>query len=128
MADPDTLDRLSRLCGEIWLRRHSWTRHEDGRRARTAAYEPVQVLPPELLRMLPEWRALVVRGNLSPVVVRLGMAWRRQGYRHVRRVAGASPLSLPTTEEYRRALANANPEKMSDFNKPPSTRISAAST
>ena len=100
VADPDTLDRLSRLCGEIWLRQHSWTRHEDGRRARTAAYQPVQVLPPELLRMLPEWRALVVRGNLSPVVVRLRMAWRRQDYRRARRVAGAPPRSLPATEDY----------------------------
>jgi type IV secretion system protein VirD4 len=100
VADPDTLDRLSRLCGEIWLRQHSWTRHEDGRRARTAAYEPVQVLAPELLRMLPEWRALVVRGNLSPVVVRLRMAWRRHDYRHARRTAGTPPRWLPSIEAH----------------------------
>ena len=41
----------------------------------------IRVLPPELLRTLPEWRALVLRGNLSPVVVRLRMAWRRRDYR-----------------------------------------------
>ena len=35
VSDPDTLDRLSRLCGEIALRTHSRTRTEDGRRART---------------------------------------------------------------------------------------------
>ena len=95
VADPDTLDRLSLLCGEIALRTHSRTRGEDGRRARTVTYQPVQVLPPELLRMLPEWRALVVRGNLSPVVVRLRMAWRRQDYRRARRASGAPRRLLP---------------------------------
>ena len=90
VTDPDTLDRLSRLCGEIALRTHSRTRDEDGRRARTVTYQPVRVLPPELLRTLPEWRALVVRGNLSPVVVRLRMAWRRHDYRHARRASGTA--------------------------------------
>ncbi|HUY50579.1 MAG TPA: TraM recognition domain-containing protein [Streptosporangiaceae bacterium] len=98
VADPDTLDRLSLLCGEIALRTHSRTHDEDGRRARTITYQPVRVLPPELLRTLPEWRALVVHGNLSPVVVRLRMAWRRQDYRHARRTAGAPRRSLPTAE------------------------------
>src|SRR6266545_571225 len=85
VGDPDTLDRLSRLCGEIDLRRHTWTRFEDGRRARAVTHQPVRVLPPELLRTLPEWRALVLRGNLSPVVVRLRMAWRRRDYRRAKR-------------------------------------------
>ena len=80
VSDPDTLDRLSRLCGEIALRTHSRTRTEDGRRAHTRHYQQVRVLPPELLRTLPEWRALVLRTNLSPVVVRLRMAWRRRDY------------------------------------------------
>jgi type IV secretion system protein VirD4 len=90
VADPDTLDRLSRLCGEVALRRHSYTRDHEGKRARTVTYEQVRVLPPELLRTLPEWRALVVRTNLSPVIVRLRMAWRRHDYRHARR-HGAVP-------------------------------------
>jgi type IV secretion system protein VirD4 len=85
VGDPDTLDRLSRLCGEIDLRRHTWTRFEDGRRARAVTHQSVRVLPPELLRTLPEWRALVLRGNLSPVVVRLRMAWRRHDYRRAKR-------------------------------------------
>lgn len=97
VADPDTFDRLSLLCGEIALRTHSRTRGEDGRRARTVTYQPVQVLPPELLRMLPEWRALIVRGNLFPVVVRLRMAWRRQDYRRACRASGA-PRRLLSAE------------------------------
>jgi len=96
VADPDTLDRLSRLCGEIALRTHSRTRDEDGRRAHTVTYEPVRVLPPELLRTLPEWRALVLRTNRSPVVVRLRMAWRRHDYRRARRFGPAPRRPLPT--------------------------------
>jgi type IV secretion system protein VirD4 len=87
VADPDTLDRLSRVCGEVALRTHTRTRGHDGRRTRTVIYQQVRVLPPELLRTLPEWRALVVRGNLSPVIVRLRMAWRRWDYRHAMRLA-----------------------------------------
>ena len=84
VSDPDTLDRLSRLCGDIALRTHSRTRTEDGRRARTRHYQHVRILPPELLRTLPEWRALILRTNLSPVIVRLRMAWRRRDYHHAR--------------------------------------------
>jgi len=87
VTDPGTLDRLSRLCGEIALRTHSRTRTEDGRRARTRHYQHVRVLPPELLRTLPEWRALVLRTNLSPVIVRLRMAWRRRDYHRARRIS-----------------------------------------
>jgi type IV secretion system protein VirD4 len=101
VADADTLDRLSRLCGEIALRTHSRTRGEDGRWGRTVTYQPVRVLPPELLRTLPEWRALVVRGNLSPVVVRLRMAWRRWDYRRVRRFGTAQRRTLPVAATVR---------------------------
>jgi len=92
ISDADTLDRLSRLCGDISLRTRTWTRDEYGRRARSISYQPVRVLPPELLRTLPDWRALVVRGNLSPVVIRLRMAWRRHDYRQARRTGTAASL------------------------------------
>jgi type IV secretory pathway TraG/TraD family ATPase VirD4 len=84
VTDPDTLDRLSRLCGEIRLRTHSRTHDHYRGRGQTVSYEPIPVLPPDLLRTLPEWRALIVRGNLSPVVVRLRMAWKRRDYHHAR--------------------------------------------
>jgi type IV secretory pathway TraG/TraD family ATPase VirD4 len=87
VTDAGTLDGLSRLCGEISLRTRTRTRTEDGRRARATIYQPAQVLPPELLRMLPEWRALVIRGNLSPVIIKLRMAWRRHDHRVARRSA-----------------------------------------
>jgi hypothetical protein len=69
------------------------------------------VLPPELLRTLPEWRALVVHGNLSPVVVRLRMAWRRHDYRHAYRAyrAPRQPLAL-TAEGERPGVEGLGPD------------------
>lgn len=99
VTDPDTLERLSRLCGEIRLRTHSRTRDEYRGRGHTVSYEPVPVLPPDLLRTLPEWRALIVRGNLSPVIVRLRMAWKRHDYRHVRQHHRAPHRPPPTAAE-----------------------------
>ena len=95
VTDADTLDVLSRLCGEVALRTHSRTRFEDGRRGRTVSYRYVRVLPPELLRTLPEWRALVLRTNLSPAIVRLRMAWRRWDYRRASRMAMSAPRQIP---------------------------------
>jgi hypothetical protein len=40
--------------------------------------------------MLPDWRALVISMNLSPVVVKVRPAWRRLGYRF-----GRHPLPVP---------------------------------
>ncbi len=73
ISDPDTLERASKLCGTV--------RHGDGK-------EPV--MPPELLRMLPDWRALVIRMNLHPVIVKVRPAWRRLAYR-----LGRHPLPVP---------------------------------
>jgi hypothetical protein len=40
--------------------------------------------------MLPDWRALVIRMNLSPVVVKVRPAWRRLAHR-----LGRHPLPVP---------------------------------
>ena len=40
--------------------------------------------------MLPDWRALVIRMNLRPVVVKVRPAWRRLAYR-----LGRHPLPVP---------------------------------
>ena len=73
ISDPDTLEAASKLCGTAAA--------ADGK-------EPV--IPPELLRMLPDWRALIIRMNLSPVVVKVRPAWRRLPYR-----LGRHPLPVP---------------------------------
>jgi type IV secretion system protein VirD4 len=120
VTDTDTLDGLSRLCGDIALRTRTRTTGEDGRRAYATSYQPVRVLPPELLRELPDWRALVIRGNLSPVIVRLRMAWRRRDYRRARQtrmtprrrlsIRGAAPSELT----WRRPTVPATPTPPAD--------------
>ena len=47
--------------------------------------------------MLPEWRALVLRTNLSPVIVRLRMAWRRRDYRRARQMDMAPEQRIPVS-------------------------------
>jgi hypothetical protein len=63
ISDADTLEAVSKLCGSV-----TGTPPHD---------RPVRVVPPELLRTLPDWHALVVRMNLSPVVVRVRPVWKR---------------------------------------------------
>ena len=73
ISDPDTLEAASKLCGSV-----------------TIGDKKESVIPPELLRMLPDWRALIIRMNLSPVVVKVRPAWRRLAYR-----TGRHPLPVP---------------------------------
>ena len=73
ISDPDTLEAASKLCGSV-----------------TVGDKKEAAVPPELLRMLPDWRALVIRMNLFPVVVKVRPAWRRAGYR-----LGRHPLPVP---------------------------------
>jgi len=83
ISDSDTLEYVSRLCGTIEL--------SDGDR-----YESVRVLPPEVLRQLPDWRALVLRMNLSPTVVKVRPVWRRLS----RRFGGVLEPSIPLLRAY----------------------------
>jgi type IV secretion system protein VirD4 len=71
--DPQTLEDVSKLCGHI--------RTGDGNE---------RVVPPELLRCLPDWNLLALRTNLSPVAVRFRPAWRRLDVR-----LGHHPLPVP---------------------------------
>jgi hypothetical protein len=71
ISDAKTLGDVSELCGSIAI-------GEDESKT-------VRVVPPELLRALPDWRALVIRMNLSPVVVKFRPAWKRRGYRRLSR-------------------------------------------
>jgi hypothetical protein len=76
----DTLEKVSRLCGRV--------RVGHGEHARD-----VEVAPVDFLRMLPDTRALVLRMNLSPVVVKVRPVWKRWD-RRLWRHAPAAPLPL----------------------------------
>jgi type IV secretion system protein VirD4 len=109
ISDADTLENVSRLCGSIT----TGTAPND---------RVVRVVPPELLRVLPDWRALVVRMNLSPVVVKVRPVWKRPERRFPLRYLLPQPalpgsfgraLSLPESA----ALPGIGParEQLDDF-------------
>src|SRR5207248_4477010 len=78
ISDAETLEDISQLCGTIVI-------GEDDSKT-------VRVVPPELIRTLPDWRALVLRMNLNPVVVKFRPAWKRLGFRFGRRVPPREPV------------------------------------
>jgi hypothetical protein len=59
--DSGTLEDVSRLCGTL------------GR----SGSDSERVIPPELLTQLPDWRALVLSVNRSPVIVKFRPHWHR---------------------------------------------------
>lgn len=61
LKDEPTLEQMSSLCGGY--------DDDDGRRVQTA--------PPDLIRALPDNRALILRMNLFPVAVRVRPVWHR---------------------------------------------------
>jgi len=80
-SDAGTLEDISQLCGTTVIG------EDDGK--------TVRVVPPELVRALPDWRALVLRMNLSPVIVKFRPAWKRPGHRFGRR----APVCIPRRQE-----------------------------
>jgi type IV secretion system protein VirD4 len=78
ISDAGALEDISQLCGTIVI-------GEDDSRT-------IRIVPPELIRALPDWRALVLRMNLSPVIIKFRPAWRRLGFRFGSRPA---PVYVP---------------------------------
>ena len=77
--DAKTLEDVSKLCGTVRI-----------------GDKDERVIPPDLLRVLPDWHALVIRSNLLPLVVRFRPAWRRLDARFGRSPAPApQPVQAP---------------------------------
>jgi len=81
VSDPDTLDAASKLCGQVAMKEHGEDRH---------TRHPVMTA--EMIRQLPDGRALVIRGGLSPVIGRLPMAWKDREYKWARRAGRATAV------------------------------------
>jgi type IV secretion system protein VirD4 len=80
VSDAQTLEDISRLCGSVGV--------GDGDKT-------MPVVPPEVIRAMPDWRALVIRMNLSPVAVKVRLAWKRPACRSGRRVPVYVPRPRP---------------------------------
>jgi type IV secretion system protein VirD4 len=94
ISDGATLEEISELCGTIVI-------GEDDSKT-------VRIVPPELIRALPDWRALVLRMNLSPVIVKFRPAWKRLGYRFGRRV----PVYVPRPQQAAPAIGPREPAEL----------------
>lgn len=87
---PGTLERLSVICGH----RETW-RREGGARVR----EQELVFPPERLRQLPQFNALVIQRNCKPVQVRIQPVWEHPAHQEVRIIDAPGPSAPAETEE-----------------------------
>jgi type IV secretion system protein VirD4 len=76
-TSPATLERLSTICGT----RDTW-RKEGGVKVR----DKEQVFPPERLRQLPKFNALVIQRTCKPVQVRIQPVWEHPAHQEVRLV------------------------------------------
>ena len=91
ITDTWTLESAARLCGQAAFREHGqhyYSRHD--------------IATPDMIRQLPSGFALVIRGGLSPVVVKLPRAWKHRAYRRARRagVAIAAITPAPVAAAY----------------------------
>ncbi len=69
VKNPDTLEAISRLCGDMPYREHG----ED----KTSRH---RIAPPEVIRELPKKFGFLIQGGFSPVIPRLAMGWRDPRY------------------------------------------------
>jgi type IV secretion system protein VirD4 len=75
-SDPDELEKLSKLCGQ----RDTWhhVKNPDGSKTRQPGKEPL--FPPERIRTLKPWEAIVLHRSTRPLIARLTPVWERPGY------------------------------------------------
>ena len=91
ISDTDTLQAASKLAGGFTQRQHD-DKHGNH-----------EVVTEAMIRQLPPFRALVLRGSCAPVIARLPRAWRDPLYRKARRhgeavavlAPAAPPVALP---------------------------------
>ena len=74
ISDTATLKMASDLCGQTALRERGQRHHSRH-----------DVMTPDMIRQLPAGHALIVRGGYSPVLARLGVAWKDRAYKTARR-------------------------------------------
>ena len=84
-TDAKALEHLSDLFGSIPVK------------DREDSYRHVPVVPPELIRQLPDWWALVIRRNLPPLITRIQPVWKRRDVKQAARrpVQAPAPVQQP---------------------------------
>lgn len=99
ITDPDTLSMAAKVCGQVSLKQRGLGGED--------YYSQFDIIDPAMARELPKGRALVIRGGLSPVIVKTPRAWRAPEYRAARRRHQAIAALVPAPAY--RSLAEAIP-------------------
>jgi type IV secretory pathway TraG/TraD family ATPase VirD4 len=84
ITDTSTLKMASDLCGQTALKEHGQDHHNRH-----------DVMAPEMIRQLPEWRALVIRGGYSPVIAKISRVWKTRPYKQAKRRNGLPAILAP---------------------------------
>jgi hypothetical protein len=90
ITSPPDLERLSFVCGE----RETW-RKEGGAKVR----EKERTFPPERIRQLPDFNALVLHRTSKPVQVRIPPVWEHSAHQEVVITDAPGPAAPDSTEE-----------------------------
>jgi hypothetical protein len=89
-TSPAALERLSTICGK----RETWRKEPGGK-----VYAEEPVFPPERLRQLPRFNALVVQREAKPVQVRISPVWEHPAHQEVVITDAPGPQAPDSTEE-----------------------------
>jgi type IV secretory pathway TraG/TraD family ATPase VirD4 len=104
ITDTATLKMASELCGQASFTEQIRFRGRDGEREEHRRIWH-DVMTADMIRQLPAGHALVIRGGYSPVIARLGVAWKDPAYKAARRAGtaiaqlapAAGPVAVPPT-------------------------------
>ncbi|HVB41425.1 MAG TPA: TraM recognition domain-containing protein [Streptosporangiaceae bacterium] len=97
ITDTATLKMASELCGQAAfterVRHYRYSQaHSEDRRVWH------DVMTADMIRQLPVGHGLVIRGSMSPVIARLGVAWKDRAYKSARRTGTSIALLGPAAQ------------------------------
>jgi type IV secretion system protein VirD4 len=128
-SDHDELEKLSALCGE----RDTWhhVKNPDGSKTRQPGKE--RLFPPERIRTLKPWQAILLHRSTRPLVARLTPVWERPGYQRAplgaavlqaQQAAAAAPqLALEPARREPIVMGPAGPPAITDTSSIPAKEI-----
>ena len=83
IADPKTLEWVSRLAGEVERTERNWSADATGRRSVSEHTTRQRAVPEDVLRRLPENEALLLYGSLPAAPIRLRPGWKERALRRL---------------------------------------------
>ena len=83
VTDPETLKSVSQACGSVFMRTYQGEN-----------YSSVPVMDEAMIRQLPGGRALLLRNNRSPVIIRAGRVWEDPLFKRLKREPQAQPQPI----------------------------------